>query len=169
MKIRLLKIKPSNEGERLQGELSCVALGKKCHFIALSYFWGKSNKTKPILVNGYEIPIMKNLYQAFMQLRKQQESVFVWVDAICINQGSVEEKNYQVGQMTKIYSAAEEVIAWLGESNESSDRALDLLVLPEKALWKQERTGMQKDLDDLFAREYWSRVWVIQEIASALR
>jgi hypothetical protein len=39
----------------------------------------------------------------------------LWVDAICIDQGSAAEKSTQVPLMDKIYAAASRVIIWLGE------------------------------------------------------
>ena len=38
----------------------------------------------------------------------------LWIDAICINQESVEEKQLQVPLMGRVYNLAKRVIAWLG-------------------------------------------------------
>ncbi|RMJ19123.1 hypothetical protein CDV36_001172 [Fusarium kuroshium] len=51
----------------------------------------------------------------------------IWVDAICINQDDISERNNQVQQMNDIYSKAEVVNVWLGESTESSDIGIDFL------------------------------------------
>ena len=40
---------------------------------------------------------------------------FRWYDALYINQGDVEERNYQVGLMGSIYSSAWRVLCWLGD------------------------------------------------------
>jgi len=40
----------------------------------------------------------------------------MWVDAVCINQGDVEERGHQVRSMTEIYSKANRVIVWPGEA-----------------------------------------------------
>jgi hypothetical protein len=42
------------------------------------------------------------------------------VDAICISQGNIHERNHQVNQMTLIHEQATRVIAWLGASEASS-------------------------------------------------
>ncbi|KAF2830838.1 HET-domain-containing protein, partial [Ophiobolus disseminans] len=38
----------------------------------------------------------------------------LWIDAICINQSDLLERNHQVAQMRDVYTKAESVIAWLG-------------------------------------------------------
>lgn len=41
-------------------------------------------------------------------------SAFLWVDAICINQGNMAERSHQVQMMWPIYKSAETVLVWLG-------------------------------------------------------
>jgi hypothetical protein len=41
---------------------------------------------------------------------------YLWIDAISINQETLEERNHQVGIMGEIYSRAECVIIWLGRA-----------------------------------------------------
>ncbi|OAQ96547.1 hypothetical protein LLEC1_02349 [Akanthomyces lecanii] len=38
----------------------------------------------------------------------------IWIDAICVNQQDVAERNMQVSMMTQIYGQAQSVIIWLG-------------------------------------------------------
>jgi hypothetical protein len=47
----------------------------------------------------------------------------LWIDAICINQNNVAEKNIQVQPMVQIYRQASSVLVWLGESTETSNLA----------------------------------------------
>ncbi|KAK4658365.1 hypothetical protein QC762_101200 [Podospora pseudocomata] len=49
----------------------------------------------------------------------------LWVDAICIDQGNIAEKNTQVSLMSTIYSHAA-VLVWLGTGNQSTDQVMDL-------------------------------------------
>lgn len=49
----------------------------------------------------------------------------LWVDAICIDQGNIAEKNTQVPLMSTIYSHAA-VLVWLGTGNHSTDQVMDL-------------------------------------------
>lgn len=41
-------------------------------------------------------------------------SRFYWIDAICINQQNIPERNVHVVEMGRIYKQADMVIAWLG-------------------------------------------------------
>ena len=41
-------------------------------------------------------------------------AAYVWVDAVCICQEKVGERNHQVQSMGDIFKAATVVIAWLG-------------------------------------------------------
>lgn len=51
---------------------------------------------------------------------------FVWVDAICINEADLQERNAQVAIMGKIYSQASAVFIWLGRWLPRTEAALDL-------------------------------------------
>jgi hypothetical protein len=159
---RLLEVKAKILGESILCKMHCTSLKAepKPSFIALSYAWGSNRMTHTILVNGHEIHVTANLHQALYQMRRQDESVLLWADAICINQQDVQERNYQVSHMTKIYSAAQEVVSWLGEGTEASDRAMELIAASTNELSRQEPSRLQGDLDDIFSRSYWSRVWV---------
>ncbi|KAK1757050.1 heterokaryon incompatibility protein-domain-containing protein [Echria macrotheca] len=48
-------------------------------------------------------------------LRRTLHPVYLWVDAICINQASLPEKGEQVAMMADIYRSAEHVAIWLGD------------------------------------------------------
>lgn len=37
-----------------------------------------------------------------------------WIDALCIDQENLAERNHQVTQMGKIYASAYRVVSWLG-------------------------------------------------------
>ncbi|KAI1491898.1 hypothetical protein F5X96DRAFT_678080 [Biscogniauxia mediterranea] len=56
-----------------------------------------------------------------------QETVPLWVDAICINQTDVVEKSAQVTMMDRIYSVATYVVAWLGPPDEYSGVGIQTL------------------------------------------
>jgi len=114
---------------------------------------------KAIELNGHPVKIRKNLWPALVNLRHPQEERVLWIDAICINQAGVDERNRQVHLMAYIYSRAKVVIVWLGTLenqylNHHSQRhgALDL---------------KQNGVKELCNRPYWRRVWIVQEIGAA--
>lgn len=46
----------------------------------------------------------------------------LWIDAICINQEDVDERDEQVRRMKAIYQGADQVLIWLGDYDEPSDK-----------------------------------------------
>jgi hypothetical protein len=62
---------------------------------ALSYTWGAVKPTVPILCNVQIFEVTKNLYETLLYLRHRGVST-IWIDAICIDQGNLEERAEQV-------------------------------------------------------------------------
>ena len=67
-----------------------------------------------ILVNGKSFLVRRNLYEFLEAAGTSFPRLAIWIDAICIDQFNHAEKNQQVRQMGKIYTAAENVVVWLG-------------------------------------------------------
>lgn len=42
------------------------------------------------------------------------KGLWIWIDALCINQDDITERNHQVALMAGIYSPAGQVVIWLG-------------------------------------------------------
>jgi hypothetical protein len=51
----------------------------------------------------------------------------LWIDALAINQSSIDERNKQVRIMPKIYSAARQTVIWLGPFDETISPILALI------------------------------------------
>lgn len=96
-------------------------------YTALSYAWADPPGTTTIIMDGVETQITLNLEAALRHIRRPSCAATLWVDALCINQEDVAEKNHQVEMMREIYSGAELVIAWLGSAREDSDLAMEVL------------------------------------------
>lgn len=82
---------------------------------ALSYVWGNDIASDFVLCGKARITIGKNLSVALRQLRRVDRTRTLWIDAICINQKDVDEKEVQVGSMHQVYSNAQQVIIFVGE------------------------------------------------------
>lgn len=82
---------------------------------ALPYTWGTDEAIAPILINGQVHRVRYNLMRALQSLGLPDKKRFLWIDALCINQGSPDERADQVSQMGEIYSGARRVVVWLGE------------------------------------------------------
>ncbi|KAK1639695.1 heterokaryon incompatibility protein-domain-containing protein [Colletotrichum phormii] len=172
--------------------LSSVSLDEKPAYTALSYVWGDASITEPILLNGQGFHATKNLFNALQHLQDHWIDTFpsrhpqgfrVWVDALCINQQDVAERNQQVQLMRRIYSSAELVFSWLGEDDEEIGAAFETINLVahemDKVDWPQlivadigpetdwHSNQSWKSVWTLFNLPYWFRVWVVQEIVLA--
>jgi hypothetical protein len=201
--IRLISIHPADERTPpLVLTLSCVAL-KSCEgkYIALSYSWKRDKREKkgdkkrkrecgrgkeedkscevkpPVTIYGpnkklMNIKIQANLRNALIQLR-QDKNLWIWADAVCINQGDATEKALQFRRMFDIYKHAMKVIVWLGVEMDKSDEVMRALKEPDGALLKYNRQDyknleetMRYAIDRFLARRYWQRTWIVQEIAA---
>ncbi|KIX98676.1 uncharacterized protein Z520_05977 [Fonsecaea multimorphosa CBS 102226] len=142
---------------------------------ALSYAWGDAGDERSITVNERTVWVRRNLFEFLEQLHRMQWTGYLWVDAICINQSSIPERNHQVHLMHRIYGGAAEVFIWLGTSSVQSDRLFDMAQDGRDA--KDAVGGIDKgDTDavsdieavlDIVRRPYFRRVWIVQEIARA--
>ena len=126
--IRLLQLHPAR---RLDSDIKCslmhVSLDDKPQYSALSYVWGDANVKHCILINNLPVDITVNLYLALRRLRYATRPIVIWVDALCINQDDIQERNSQVALMGKIYSSAMTIHSWLGEKDGNSQRAFALV------------------------------------------
>ncbi|KAH7378041.1 heterokaryon incompatibility protein-domain-containing protein [Cadophora sp. MPI-SDFR-AT-0126] len=92
-----------------------------------SYTWGTPYPRHHITIDSYSMSVNPALHIALSHLRYSNEPRILWVDALCINQEDLKEREEQVTQMRLVYSCARRVLAWLGEEYESSDAAMSLL------------------------------------------
>lgn len=106
-----------------------------------------------------------------MQMILRDELVLeIWVDALCINQSDPGERSRQVKLMPQIYTNAFLIMMWLGEEEENTRLAFDLIRdVPHDHLVELVRDGNENSeqweaLGSLLARPYWSRVWILQEV-----
>lgn len=53
---------------------------------------------------------------------------YLWIDAICINQSDVLERNHQVKLMKHVYRSASATISWLGIEAEGSSLAMQMIL-----------------------------------------
>lgn len=151
-------------------------------YVALSYTWGNPADRKDICVDGEIVKVQSNLEAALRALRDKEpmrSGYKVWVDALCINQGDINERSREVRRMRLIYKIAADVVIWLGSENDESDKAMNLIHIlshscedgTDKALGAKLREdpgylqpGAWLALSCLLERQYWSRMWIIQEL-----
>ncbi|KAF2246157.1 hypothetical protein BU26DRAFT_521631 [Trematosphaeria pertusa] len=118
--IRLLCI-PRKTPESLSDDpinylLYHIPLNEASEYVALSYSWGSPTTPCQITVNRQPLRITESLATALDSLRREDEDVVLFADAICINQSDAVEKTAQVRLMQQIYKTARQVVLWLGPS-----------------------------------------------------
>ena len=194
--IRLVVVLPATSKS---AAIDCVlcheSLDNNPQYEALSYTWGDMADTRDIRVDGKSFTVTKNLFVALQHLRSRSSPRVIWIDALCINQNDIPERNHQGQQMRDIYKQASEVLIWLGP--ESNTTATAIHFMSEIPLWINGRypdlldpydTLSRKDyvtsrlktlllLDDFrerwialsqfLERPWWGRIWVSQEVAVA--
>lgn len=186
--IRLLELFSGDFSEDIRCSISHATLASTLEYTALSYTWGDPKIRKAIVVDGQRLEVTVNLFDALRHLRSSQKTRTLWVDAVCINQGDLEERSKQVLRMRDIYTFAETVEVWLGPADDDDCAAMALVKNlgatvsdPEESLAKgfseDEHAFMDifegaepevvRALGQLFKRPWWSRVWVVQELSLA--
>jgi hypothetical protein len=141
--IRLVHLNPSPEG-CINCSLVVTDLDDNPSYTALSYTWGDPGWTTSrelpssasntidgprnfILCSGKSLQVTKNLFDLLIQLRERGFRDAIWIDAICINQADVNERDSQVSIMGRIYNTAENVLVWLGRGTEGTEETLQLV------------------------------------------
>lgn len=182
--IRLIDLKPGFYDDIVDISIRTVSLAENPRFNALSYVWGDAAQQVPIRLGGIEISVTKNLEVALRHLRYHQgrsvEDMPLWVDAICINQANIDERNHEVKRMKDIYGRASRVLIWLGEGDVCSDELFDrigdmefhaglreLQVTPHRAKTRDELRAYFIFNSNIDARPWWGRIWVLQELVVA--
>jgi hypothetical protein len=93
----------------------------------LFYTWGNATITDNIELGGVAFAVTTNLLSAWQHQRLPAQPQRLWVDAICIDQSSIPERESQVRPMRKIYQNATRVVVWLGNSTPASAVAFTYL------------------------------------------
>jgi Heterokaryon incompatibility protein (HET) len=193
--LRLLKLRPASHGdidcELTEFELtdgdyrdslspSSPHVPKAESYEAVSWCWGREPLSRSLRIHrkdqAFLFRITPNLELALRSLRRKDRARLLWIDAICINQNDMKERNEQVPKMNKIYGQARNVCIWVGEADDKSEMALEFIRTRVLSLWEFDdlckNPEMSKSWDalvSLMRRPWFSRRWVVQEIALAKR
>lgn len=157
-------------------------------YAALSYCWGSSVKTATVIVNGQSVAVTQNLASALLDLANaanlgtdhiDPRVRHLWVDALCIDQSNIPERDEQVALMRDIYHYANIVLAYMGpeqRQTKAAFQALDRWTLPSNfseslpiMRARREGGGRSQPWDKadeagvlLLQSEYWRRTWIVQ-------
>lgn len=96
---------------------------------SVSYTWDDQEPDRYVLCDGKKLAVTRNIEAILYGLRLPHRPRLLWIDAVCINQRSEEEKSKQIKLMGRIYKNSLSVIVWLGDSTAGSDLVFDYLEL----------------------------------------
>lgn len=163
--IRLLTLEPGELEEPIVCHLSRHSLDDIAdpgqQYNALSYTWGGSSHHQSIILEGHNKAVTDNLFNALKQLRRHAGDASIWIDALCINQDDIQERNEQVAMMDSIYKSAKKVLIWLGDANESQP------IVSSNHKWD---LNCQADFTAATQNTrpvWWQRAWTLQEYVLA--
>ncbi|KAN0098981.1 HET domain containing protein [Hyaloscypha variabilis] len=153
-----------------------------------------SERNCPIRCDETKVMVTHNLVDALDHIKRcygprkwpLDSRFYIWIDAICINQENIQERDAQVAIMGRIYASAKGVFVWLGCSLPKTAKALELIkylaAIPEekysimrnhdpKIFWETyQALDMEMiTIDDwlivlsFIERNWFHRVWIIQE------
>ena len=133
--------------------------------------------------------VRANLWECLSYLSSTARDELFWIDAMCIDQCNVRERNEQVRAMKMTYREAAKVFVWLQDAapeslrkspspsvsaqRDKKDSIRTEKTYLEKAYAEQlfpahvEGTIWQSHFDEIMNQPYWSRTWVIQEFMLA--
>jgi hypothetical protein len=185
--IRVVRLQAAqNYSDPIVCNLEIVSLDEDVRYKALSYVCGR--RTTNIEVSDHPLSVYSNLVAALRRVRRPDEALLIWADAICINQNDLEERTSQVQLMSDIFAGAEEVYACLSEGDDDSalpnDRTIRLMKFfaqnPEQHFLKgfgdatniTTRSFILITLGNLMLflrKRWWRRIWTAQEVILARR
>ncbi|KAI0855569.1 HET-domain-containing protein [Xylaria cubensis] len=166
---RLLRLLPGDFVQDVHCEIYVHDLSSRPEYEAISYTWadetGNDDLAKTIFVSGEPLSVTCNCENALKRIRKLDYARMVWIDAVCINQNDKNERGHQVQLMPRIYSSAQRVLIYIGERTVDSDfcfRALGWSSMNTYSSYE-----LHGSLRHLLGRQYFSRAWVLQDVALA--
>ena len=193
---------PVDEQHVVSCSLETFELDDCPSYYALSHTWGNPfDRATPneaydavysIQIDSKSYDVTKNLHEALLQLRRSYAHSYIWIDAICIWQANVQERNIQVGIMDELYERAARMLIWLGISDAETASVVQSITqiasLPPIMIpIMQARLQMDfarsdalgdapqicglpahgspvwRSLNAFFSRSYFQRVWILQE------
>jgi ankyrin repeat protein len=156
--IRLFRLLPADRSGNLAGTIAIYDFEHCPEYRAVSYTWGLPYPTREISLEGQSFTVRENLWQ-FLDAARDYVKDWLWVDQVCIDQSTVDERNHQVSLVAKIYAKAFEVLIWLGTEAHGSGKAMEAINSGVDSIHQYE-----SEVQSLFRRPYWDRLWILQEV-----
>ncbi|CAI0649676.1 unnamed protein product [Colletotrichum noveboracense] len=153
--MRLLTLEPGGYDDPVYGSLNLTTTSGFLEYDAISYTWAGEDENMErsghMTLNSQSFAATPNCEAALRQ--------------------DLRERGHQVRLMQQIYSRADSVLIYLGEPSREEDELLAFISGQDESLSRDRDLlrRLRKALCQLFKRRYFSRVWVLQEVALARR
>ncbi|KAF5647480.1 hypothetical protein F52700_1340 [Fusarium sp. NRRL 52700] len=175
--IRVLEVEAGVRGSPIQCKFHVTPVDNpEIPYEALSYAWGTNTASsqQTVYVRGKKLDVTEGLYGALQRLRLDQQSRYLWIDALCINQANNKEKTQQVSMMCRIYKQCTQCLIWLGPLRDIAYRdgqaATDFLSWiggsQERPVWMDDNSavdGAAIAFKAFINASWWGRIWTVQE------
>jgi hypothetical protein len=141
-------------------------------YSALSYRWGSDSTLQEISLSGKRFQVRQNLWHFLNQLYLGRDCSYYWIDALCINQNDLIERNNYVFQVGEVYRNAQRVLIWLGHY-QTLESCFAEMVESRKSTYLSEEDDATRSIarsnlcSTVLKMQYWSRAWIVQEILLA--
>lgn len=163
--IRVLALHPGDWDDPIVCTLRHVSLDDEPEYNTVSYVWGDPAPIYEIVLDDVSYPVAANLYQVLHRLRdhnrwhpgdgdgEASQPLWLWIDALCINQTDKIERATQVQKMTQIYTRSSKVFAWIGEYEPEKEESIEkLFSIPWEPLkrdeYREEHAGDEGEEED---------------------
>ena len=175
--IRLLELSRRLPFLGLRCRLINVQLSKAPAYEAISYCWATGPATKTVIIDGRPLRVRDSVYEVLHYRHSFWQPRVLWIDSVCINQGNDLEKEVQIQLMRTIFSQATSVIAWLGDTERAwFARYFIFTLYVKKQMFGQTAEQILNEHSDplgwkylgiLLSNPWFTRIWMLQEIALA--
>lgn len=150
--IRVLTLHPGSDLAPVKCSLRTVSLSDidRTQFEAISYVWGDSKLRAGIQLDSRKVNVPLNTFKALHAVRLPRRPRVLWIDALCINQDDLDERNQQVALMCQIYRASIRNLICLGDEDPMTRRAfatVDLIACEAEVARMEESKIMKKECD----------------------
>ena len=146
-----------------------VSIEHKVKYAAISYVWGDPTPSARLYFEGLSclIPIACSCESILQRVARNfcDTKLYVWIDAVCIDQKNEQERGQQIDLMGDIYQNAQDVLVDLGEEEDKSHRAFEYLSKRSAEVGGESGRALALPaIKQLLNRPWFSRTWVLQEI-----
>ena len=128
--IRVLLLAPGQRTDVLRGTFELVSIkdDQPAPYETISYVWGDASKNNSIILSGRTLMVPAKTAAALRRMRYPTTTRRLWIDAVCINQGNVDERGQQVSLMGSIYRRSRGNLVHLTDDEEAGRRIVQVIM-----------------------------------------